>query len=418
MRRAVLMIIDGLRSDMVNVDNTPHLAELANRSRLFTEHRSVFPSATRVSSASIATGCLPANHGLAGNAIALDEGRGLVPVSVGPESFLARWNAAGYNLQRPTLADRVSQRVPAQIYSNSSPGAAHMQDPRSSASLFHRSGSRHPGFASMNDDEHLDVSYDAQGDRETTRRLVNALHAATEEELFVLWICEPDHSQHALELGSAEHLGVLKHADACLKSVTEAVDALRDHGDEVLFMVGSDHGHETVNDIVPVTELLIEQGFKQSEDSSDLVLASSGMGALIYLSEEALAKRDAVARWLSAQSWTDAVFAGDALRDVGQSPTNHLALAFAMAKGDEVNRFGIPGVGAVAADPFSPSDQVGYGQHGGMGYYETRPLLVLNHADAGRARESTPTQVTDIAPTIAKFLLLQDDTPVDGQSLI
>ncbi len=57
MKRAVVMIIDGLRADMVGEEFTPRLAEIANRSRWFTEQRSVFPSATRVNSASIATGC-------------------------------------------------------------------------------------------------------------------------------------------------------------------------------------------------------------------------------------------------------------------------------------------------------------------------------------------------------------------------
>ena len=44
---------------------------------------SVFPSTTRTSAASIATGCLPARHGLLGNTMAIDEGDGLVCLSVG-----------------------------------------------------------------------------------------------------------------------------------------------------------------------------------------------------------------------------------------------------------------------------------------------------------------------------------------------
>ena len=53
MRRAVVMVIDGLRADMVGREYTPRLAEIVDRSRWFTEQRSVFPSATRVNSASI-----------------------------------------------------------------------------------------------------------------------------------------------------------------------------------------------------------------------------------------------------------------------------------------------------------------------------------------------------------------------------
>ena len=81
------MIVDGLRADLLEPRWTPQLWSLAQRSRRYSRHTSVFPTATRVNSASIATGCLPGKHGLAGNAIALDEGDGLAPVSVGPATF-------------------------------------------------------------------------------------------------------------------------------------------------------------------------------------------------------------------------------------------------------------------------------------------------------------------------------------------
>ncbi|MCH7956146.1 MAG: alkaline phosphatase family protein, partial [Proteobacteria bacterium] len=66
MKRAVLVVCDGLRADMVTPGLTPNLAHLAGRSRVFANHRSVFPSTTRTTSASIATGCLPGRHGLEG----------------------------------------------------------------------------------------------------------------------------------------------------------------------------------------------------------------------------------------------------------------------------------------------------------------------------------------------------------------
>ncbi|NIP47730.1 MAG: alkaline phosphatase family protein, partial [Gammaproteobacteria bacterium] len=125
MRRAVVMVIDGLRADMVGAHYTPRLADIVERSRWFTGQRSVFPSATRVNSASIATGCWPKSHGLAGNAIALDEGEGLQAVSVGPPDFRDRLRrATGRTLHRPTLSERLRPHGGAVIYSNSSAGSA------------------------------------------------------------------------------------------------------------------------------------------------------------------------------------------------------------------------------------------------------------------------------------------------------
>ena len=411
MQRAVLMIIDGLRADMVTPGLTPGLSEIASRSRVFGRHRSVFPSATRVNSASIATGCHPARHGLVGNTIALDEGDGLRAVSVGGEDFRDRWRrATGRTLRRPTLAERLRARGGVVIYSNSSPGAAHMLDPDSHGHLYHRCGSFAPERAPISCDAHLDVGYDADGDRETTERLCDALGANPDASLFILWICEPDHSQHAMELGSPEHRDVLLRSDGCVRRVAEAVERLRRDGDDVLFVLGSDHGHETVCEIVPVTEALIDAGFKSSADSSDIVLASSGMGALLFFSDACTPRIEEIAHWLRVQPWTDQVFERERLAEIGLPAGTDLGIAFGMAKREGANRFGIPGLGQVAADPLSDSDRVGCGQHGGLGEYETHPFLIANGARATTGLSNEASVTVDIAPTILRHL----GEPIDG----
>jgi predicted AlkP superfamily pyrophosphatase or phosphodiesterase len=71
MQRVVLVVLDGLRRDFVDSARTPHLAEFAGRAEWFTGYRTAFPSATRVVTATLATGCHPARHTLQGNAMAL-----------------------------------------------------------------------------------------------------------------------------------------------------------------------------------------------------------------------------------------------------------------------------------------------------------------------------------------------------------
>lgn len=404
-RRAVLMVVDGLRADQLTPEFVPNFAALATQSRHFTAHTSVFPSATRVNSASIATGCFPARHGLHGNAIALDEGDGLVAVSVGPPEFRERWRrATGHTLLAPTLSERLRAHGGAVIHSNSSAGAAHMQDPDGHGTLYHRNGSHRPGFEPITGDAHPGVAYDAGGDREVTRRFVESLEHDAAPALNVLWICEPDHSQHALELGSPAHRDVLAGADACVAKVHDAVARLRARGEEILFVACSDHGHESVSDVVPVVPLLIEAGLKESPDSHDVVLASSGMGALLYLSSNAQSRRDAIAQWLSRQPWCEQVFAGTALATIGLPIDTPLQIAFSMAKQDTANRYGVRGAGAVAADPFMKTDALGLGQHGGLGRYETRPCLVVSGPGVRAGVCAVPTRAVDIAPTLLDFL--------------
>ncbi len=417
MRRAVLMIVDGLRADLVRQAATPHLAALGAVSRNFTAQRSVFPTATRVNAASIATGCVPARHGLAGNAIALDEGEGLKAVSVGPAEFRDRLRrATGRTLWRPTMSEWVREHGGAVIFSNSSAGAAHMLDPDGHGWLYHRSGSFAPGLVRVEAAQHLDVSYDGAGNTITTQRFCDALLAGDTRALWIIWICEPDHSQHDMELGSPGHLAVLVGADACAGQVYAAVNALRGRGEEVMFIAGADHGHETVDEIIDVEARLVEAGLKQARDSTDVVIASSGMGGLLYLDAGARTRVAEIATWLRAQTWTDRVYAGDELAEAGQCTDTGVAIAFGMAKRDEPNRFGVMGLGHVIADRFMPHDATGNGQHGGFGPYESNPFLFVNGAGFTVGTDSTPTSTTDIAPTMLDFLGVPFDD-MDGTVL-
>jgi len=85
MKRAVILICDSLRADLITPRDAPFLSEFGKRSARFANHASVFPSTTRTSAASIATGCLPAGHGLLGNTMAIDEGDS-PPQSAGAEA--------------------------------------------------------------------------------------------------------------------------------------------------------------------------------------------------------------------------------------------------------------------------------------------------------------------------------------------
>lgn len=417
MKRAVLMIIDGLRADLVTPEYTPMLSRIAAGARFFARHRSVFPSATRVNSASISTGCYPATHGLFGNAIALDEGSGLKPVSAGTVNFRDRLRAVtGRTLLRPTLSERVRKHGGAVIYSNSSAGAAHMLDPDGHGWLYHRSGSFSPGLEPIEGTAHLDVSYDGTGDAETTARFCDAMMSNADVPLFITWVCEPDHSQHTLELGSPEHRQVIMGSVRCAAAVKETVELLRARGDDLLFMIASDHGHESVDEIIPVEDLLVEAGHKTSPDSSDVVLASSGMGALVYLSDAAFERRDSIARWLDGQRWCGEVYVGERLERVGLAARDKLAIAFSMAKRDLTNRFGVRGFGHVASDRFMNTDAPGLGQHGGLGPYETNPFLIVDGGGFASGPTEFPSHNVDIAPTVLRHLGLSI-ADLDGRPL-
>jgi arylsulfatase A-like enzyme len=419
-RRAVLVICDGLRRDMITPALCPELTKLGARSRRFVRHRSVFPSVTRSSAASIATGCHPARHGLHGNTMALAAGGGYTVHNVGEPQFVDSLRAAtGKTLHVPTMAERLRSHGGAIVFSNVSPGAAYFHDPDGHGHVYHRSGSYGPGRNLVAAADHLGVTHDAAGDVVMTDRFCDDVLRKRRPPLSVLWLCEPDHTQHDSTLGSTEHLEAVRSADRCVGRVAETVDRLASDGEDILLMAGSDHGHETITEIVPVEREIHGAGLKRALDSDDIVVAPQGTSVLVYFAREALARVGAVASFLKAQPWAGEVIVGAELARIGLQPTGGLQIAVSMAKTTGNNRYGIPGL-TVTAVRFDPNPaKISHGQHGGLGEYEQQPFLFAS--GGGFAADSMcdqPTSIVDIAPTVLRHLGIDVlPTAFDGVAL-
>lgn len=404
MRRAIMVILDGLRRDFVDADRTPNLVRLAAEATYFPAFRSAFPSATRVVSATFATGCHPARHTLQGNAVALLEGDSLVAHDVGRPDFLAHKRAVmGCSLAVPTLAQRLAPHGGAIVFNNVSPGAAMAHDPDGFGYVYHRTVSVGPGQRPV--DDPLRVTLDAAGDRAMTERFVAEVLHDRRPSFALLWLGEPDHIQHNVPLGSAEHLDVLKAADRNAGLVMDAVAKERAMGDDILLIVGSDHGHETVSGIVDVEDELIAAGLKKGPKSDDIVAMANGTSTLIYLHPAYERLRPELGNFLRSQSWAGQVFGVEDLGRIGQAPHQGLAFAVSMASDDLPNVYGVP-VRALAAKPrWDKPDRLGCGQHGGVARYEQSPVLLIDGPGfiAGATRND-PAHITDLAPSIMRHL--------------
>jgi arylsulfatase A-like enzyme len=415
MRRVVVVILDGLRRDFIDAGRTPNLHRFAARATSFTAHRSAFPSATRCVSATFATGCHPARHGLQGNAMALLEAGVLVPHDAGLPGFLQHKRAVtGRALAEPTLAERLARHGGAVIFSNVSPGAAYAHDPDGFGHLHHRAGSFAPGRVPAG---RLEVALDAAGDRVMTQRFIAEALGARGPALALLWCAEPDHIQHDHPLGSPRHLAVLAEADRHAGAVIDAVGSLRHNGDEVLLIVGSDHGHETVSGLVDVEADLIAAGLKSGRDSTDIVAQSNGTATLIYLAPERAALRPALDAFLRSRDWAGIVLGADALATVGQAPHNALAFAVSMRASAAPNRYGVPGTALAAMPRTGEAHPVGAGQHGGLAAFEQSPFLMIDgDGFTPGVTSGRPTHIVDLAPTILTHLRLPA-TGMDGTPL-
>jgi hypothetical protein len=381
------------------------------------DHRAVFPSVTRCSAASLTTGCHPRRHGLHGNRMGLLENGRLVVRDVGLPDFRDHMRrATGGTLKVPALAERVADCGGCVAFSNVSPGAAYFLDPEHHGFVYHRAGSFGPDGRAIAGADHLAVSHDLAGDVAMTERFCEEVVKARRPAVGILWLANPDLTLHSAPLGSPAHLDAMRIADDCVARVIEAVAEQRAAGDDILLMVGSDHGQETIHAGVDITRWLATVGFARDIEAGALAVATQGTAALIYASAAVAERIATFVPRLEQEAWVEYVILGDALSDVGHEPSHGLVAAIDMAQIDRPNAFGVPFGRYVAVDGDKPA-ALGCGQHGGLGPDETRPFLVIDRPGLSPGAITERTSLIDIAPSILDFLGVAADG-VDGRSLL
>lgn len=403
-RRAVFVCCDGLGRNWVRAETTPVLDGLRHGSLWCADHHAVFPSVTRVSAASVATGCQPARHGLHGNRMGLMEGGKVIVRDVGSPDFRTHMRrATGGTLMVPALAERVAEAGGFIAFSNVSPGAAYFLDPEHFGHVYHRAGSFAPGARSIAAPDALAVSHDAAGDWAMTQRFCAEVLRQRKPAVSFLWLCDPDHTLHGVPLGSPAHADALHGAECCVAEVVRTVEQLRADGEEILLLVGSDHGQETIGDCVSVEGWLSSHGLGDLLAGGEIAVAGQGTAALLYATAQGHAPLLGVLDKMRAEPWAADVVAGDHLADHGFAAVGGVVAAINMARRSDANPYGVPGRRWVAAEGDKPVP-IGSGQHGGWGPDETRPFLMVNDGGRGVGTVAGSTSLADIAPTIVNFL--------------
>lgn len=414
-KQSILIVCDGLRKDMVTPELTPSIHNFSKSASRYVNFRSVFPSTTRVVSASMATGCVPCRHGLAGNTVVLIEPDGLSVCSAGAPEFRHRLRkATGRTLKKPTIAELVAPHGGAMVFSNVSPGGAYFQDPDGYGFVYHRAGSYGPGCRPVAQSDELAITIGHEGDRVMTERFCEEVLLNRRPIHAVLWLSEPDHTSHHFPLGSGEYMAAIRHADQCVSRVLETIEQM-DH-ENILVVVCSDHGHETIEEMVDIGDRLVKEGLKASLNSDDVLVAPNGGGALIYLSPEASSREKEIFEYLETQAWTHQVYGDDDLESIGQSKNGGLFIAVDLKHSEKSNDFGVPGVCVAASDP-TGKQFMGCGAHGGLGQYVQAPFLMVRGVGFnGGIEMQKPVSPMDIAPTVLQHLGISfkdmDGTPL------
>ena len=437
--RVVVVVVDGLRPDAITAEDAPTLARLRAEGVDFTNSHSVFPTVTRVNAATLVTGAQPATHGIVGNEMYVPAVEPARAFSTQDHRRLVRLDEVtnGRLTLVPTLAERLHARgLKLAAVSSGSTGSAWLLNPRAASGVgalvngFFEPGKTVAYPRELNEAilERFGPAPAKGGERYdavvswTQRVLREHVLPALDPDVVFAWLTEPDHTQHAIGVGTEPARAAIRHADG------EVAALLRLEGATNL-IIASDHGFTVNTAGVDVAGELIAAGLKASRDSDDVVLASSGQAVGLHVRGRDSERVARIVRLAQSREWGGVMFtAGRAPGDVHGAVEGTFSLALIHAANAErgpdvlvtfpwtssVNAFGVRGTDlanvAAGKTPYA-SD------HGSMSPWNVRnTLLAWGPQFKAGVRVGVPAGNVDVTPTILALLGL-DVGGLDGRVL-
>lgn len=430
-RRVLLIVADGLRPDLFDPAVLPTVARLAERGVRFQEHHAAYPSHTRVNVSTLATGVTPGQHGIVANTMLAPFATEDHVIDTSDYRHLDALDrhSNGQALLVPTLGDLLQQRGERLAVAGTGSGGSNLLWNRHDRGRLLNLNSTY-GLADLYDlrEKLGEVPPLARGPQ--VERLRYATRAVTDlflddprNRAIVLWLSEPDSSQHYFGLGSPEATAALRAVDACVADLLDALDrrGQRDRFD-IFFL--SDHGHSTVSAHQTLREYLALAradlgALPPLATASDYLYAEPGT------SEPTTEELAPLVAWLLAQPWVGVVLGGRAdlaalpgvipLASVwnGSVTPRRPLLAVSPRWDSQPNRFGVPGtVRALTTQSALQSS------HGSASPYDMHALLSASGPSFQEGVISPlPTGATDLLPTILTLLGLPVAPHLDGRIL-
>ncbi|TNM65345.1 alkaline phosphatase family protein [Aliirhizobium smilacinae] len=443
--RVLLIVFDGLRPDLINQETMPNLCGFAKRATWFKSASSVFPSMTRVATASIATGCHPAKHGVMGNAFFLPAFASDQIFDTGIYAHIQKveTSVAGGLVTATTFGDQASNFCKSvSIVHTGSPGAAFCLNPRAAKngqwtfSIHGRDATQTPHAV----DEMVkrfgplplkEIPQYQQTDY-ARRVLVEYVLPLQKPDVAVIWFNEPDTSFHYKSLKSDDTTSILHHLDGNFGQIIDFLDS-QAGTENYTVIVASDHGHVTITDEVDLYEALQSRGHKPFSSRralfEDCVIAVTGwnVGEITTLDNDHN-RISEIASWLQSQEFTGCLFSRnkDGVRGelpgtfsfdlLGISHQRQPDLMYTLKDTNDCDLFGARGTTQVVKGGQAP---VGGGMHGGLNRSEMNSTLMVSGPlfKAGQTSH-VACGIIDIAPTILDLIGVPLDENMDGRSLM
>jgi len=432
----VVIVWDGMRPDFVTEETTPTLFKLAHEGVTFQNHHSSYLSTTEVNGAVLATGVYPGEDGIIGN-------REYRPAIDALNNFMTAKLAAvrrgdevtgNHYLGFPTVAELLHVEGKRTAIAGAKPVAL-LQD------RLARFGNS-PGMT-LFEDKVLPKEYgrkltDLLGafpplevpktnrDLWATKALIGPMWEDGVPPFSLLWLSEPDYSQHITGLGSPTSRLALKSSDENLARVLAALEQsnLREKTDVI---VVSDHGFSTIAQTVDIAARLRERGFRSYREApdagprtGDVMVVGNGGSAFLYVIGHDQRLVWKIVHFLQGQPFCGVVFTQQpvegafTLRDarIDSSSAPDIVLAFRWQPDKNTN--GAPGMIDSEAGEYSR----GQGMHGSLSPHDLHCICIAYGPDFCQgAVDDMPTGNVDIAPTLLWILGLEPKHKLSGRVL-
>jgi predicted AlkP superfamily pyrophosphatase or phosphodiesterase len=434
-KHVVIVIWDGMRPDFINERNTPTLWKLAQNGVTFRNHHPVFPSATIVNGTAINTGVYPDHSSILANHDYRPEIDSRKSLDVDNIAVVAKGDqlAGGKYLGVPTIAELIHQQG----------GKTAIASAKTIGLLLDRNASA-GGGANIFAGEMLPL--DALGeilkslgpfppatqaaarDAWTTKALTNFLWRDGIPALSVLWLSEPDDTQHKTAPGAPEALAAIKSSDKNLGKVLEALDRptfgkppARQATD--LFVV-SDHGFSTIARSIDVPKILRKAGFDAvTEFMSDpkmgqVMVVGNGGSVLFYVIGHDAPITRRLVEFLQQSDFAGVIFTREPMDgaftlDNAKIDNEHAPdVEMSFRWSENKNQFGVAGM--IDGDW---QRAAGKGTHATLSKFDMHNTLIAAGPDFRRGETGElPSGNVDLAPTICAILGI-NSPQMDGRVL-
>ena len=432
-RQVVVVVWDGMRPDFVSEQNTPHLWTLAQSGVFFAQHHPVFPSSTEVNGVAIATGAYPAHSMAVGN----KEFRpGIDPeqsVSIEKPAVIRRADelAHGHDLAVGTLAEFLHVQGMRTAIAGAKQVAlladrALRPDAPASSPVVYEGAALPPRLESelsamLGAFPAIHKNTAGRGDKIardawTTRALLDVLWKDGVPPFSLLWLAEPDYSQHETGPGSAASLTAIRSSDDNLGRVLAELERRGARASTDVLVV-SDHGFSTILRSFDAAADLSAAGFNATRiargglHSGQVLVVSNGGTVFFYVGEHDPALSRRVAAWIQTRDWAGVVFTRETIDGTFPLATAHLdspeapEVVVALRWSWDRSATGAPG--QIWSDGLERGP--GQGNHASLSPTDMHNTLVAAGPDFRvGVRDPLPSANIDLTPTILWILGFPD----------